>query len=89
MVHRHGIEYLSGEVLKDSCGVDGSGGTDTTLGAGALLKVPVDTSDGELLDIVSNSGMHMTGHRGVVGLHVGREWRERWLGSWARERWCT
>jgi len=42
------LENLSSQVLEDGGRVDGSGGTDATVGGGAVLQVPMDTTDGEL-----------------------------------------
>ncbi len=40
--------HLSSQVLEDGGRVDGGGGADATVGGGAVLQVPVDTTDREL-----------------------------------------
>ena len=42
------LEDLSGEVLKDGGGVDGSCGTDSACAADSSLQVSVNTTNGEL-----------------------------------------
>ena len=42
------LKYLGREVLKDGSTVDGSSGTNPTLGGRAVFQEAVDTSDGEL-----------------------------------------
>ena len=42
------LEYLGGEVLKDSCGVNGGCGTNSGVGAHSALQESVDSSYGEL-----------------------------------------
>ena len=42
------FEDLSGEVLKDSCSVNGGRGTNTAVGAHSALQESVDSSNGEL-----------------------------------------
>ena len=42
------FEDLGGEVLKDSCSVNGRRGTNTAVGAHSALQESVDSSNGEL-----------------------------------------
>ena len=42
------FEHLGGEVLKDSCSVNGRRGTNTAVGAHSALQESVDSSNGEL-----------------------------------------
>ena len=42
------MSYLSGQVLKDSCGVYGGGGSDTSVRGGPVLEVTVDPAHWEL-----------------------------------------
>jgi len=42
------LEDLSGEVLKDSCGVNSRGGTNTAVSADSALQESVDATNGEL-----------------------------------------
>lgn len=42
------LQNLSSQVLEDGCGVDGSGGADTSVAGGPVLRVPVDPAHGEL-----------------------------------------
>lgn len=50
------LENLGGEVLKDGSTVDGSSGSNTTVGLDALLQESVDTTDGELESSPGRSG---------------------------------
>jgi hypothetical protein len=51
------FEHLSGEVLKDSSGVDGGGGADSVAGRDSALKESVDSSDGELKSCSGGLGL--------------------------------
>ena len=42
------LEDFGAQVLQDSCGVHGGGGTDAVVGLNAALQVAVDTADGKL-----------------------------------------
>ena len=63
------LEHLGGQVLKDGGRVDGSGGSDTSIGRGAALEHAVDTADGELqagLAGAGNGGFTL-GLKGIEG----------------------
>jgi hypothetical protein len=50
------LENFGSQVLHNGSGVDGSGGSDTSVGVGTLLKETVNTTDGELETSTLRSG---------------------------------
>ena len=50
------LEYFSGQVLHDSCQVDGGAGTDT-FGVISLAEHTMDTTDGELQSSTAGTGL--------------------------------
>ncbi len=49
------LENLSGQVLKDSCGVHGRSSTDSAVSAHSALQESVNSSNGELNVVISIS----------------------------------
>ena len=86
------LENLSGQVLKDGCGVDRGGGSHPSVGGGASLEQTVDTSDRELESgtsrprdrlLLVSGPLHSDGALGTLSrqsfgsyMTTGDEWRE-------------